>query len=76
MEKQGKDRTEINKALKEKSSTVKGETDEINPKFKMMNTPMGKVMLGKATIADMSEKSGMDVNELIQKLEVIISSLT
>ncbi len=41
----------------------------------MMNTPMGKVMLGKATIADMSEKSGMDVNELIQKLAVIISSL-
>jgi hypothetical protein len=63
------------KELLENHPQLKEKLAEINPKFKMMNTPMGKVMLGKATIADMSEKSGMDVNELIQKLSVIISSL-
>ena len=63
------------KELLENHPQLKEKLTEINPKFKMMNTPMGKVMLGKATIADMSEKSGMDVNELIQKLAVIISSL-
>ena len=63
------------KELLENHPQLKEKLTEINPKFKMMNTPMGKVMLGKATIADMSEKSGMDVNELILKLAVIISSL-
>lgn len=63
------------KELLENHPQLKEKLTEINPKFKMINTPMGKVMLGKATIADMSEESGMDVNELIQKLAVIISSL-
>ena len=54
---------------------IKEELAEINPKFKMLNTPMGKVMLGKATVGDMSEKSGMDVNELIRKLTAMIDSL-
>ena len=47
----------------------------INPKFKMLNTPMGKVMMGKATIAEMSKKSGMDESELIKSLTDMISSL-
>ena len=54
---------------------IKEKLAEINPKFKMLNTPMGKVMLGKATVGDMSEKSGMDVNELIWKLTAMIDSL-
>ena len=54
---------------------IKEKLAEINPKFKMLNTPMGKVMLGKATVGDMSEKSGMDVNELIRKLTAMIDSL-
>ena len=54
---------------------IKEKLAEINPKFKMLNTPMGKVMLGKATVGDMSEKSGMDVNELIRKLTAMIDGL-
>ena len=54
---------------------IKEKLSELNPKFKMLNTPMGKVMLGKATVGDMSEKSGMDVNELIWKLTAMIDSL-
>lgn len=46
----------------------------INDKFKMLGTPMGKVMMGKATIADMSEKSGMDADELIDKIRALIDT--
>ena len=42
---------------------LKEELPKINEKFKMLNTPFGKIMLGKATIAEMSKKSGMDANE-------------
>ena len=38
---------------------------DINPRFKMLQTPMGKIMIKKATVADMSERSGMPVDELV-----------
>ncbi len=41
---------------------------EINGKFKMLQTPMGKMMIKKATIADMSERSGMPIDELIDAI--------
>ena len=41
-------------------SWLKDELPKINDKFKMLNTPMGKIMMGKATIAEMSKKSSMD----------------
>ena len=47
---------------------------EINEKFKMLNSPIGKVMLKKATIDEMSKKSGMDVDKLIQELRALINS--
>ena len=37
---------------------LKMEMAKVNEKFKMLNTPVGKIMLGKATIAEMSKKSG------------------
>ena len=45
---------------------------EVNDKFKMLNTPVGKVMMGKATIAEMSRKSGMDVDVIISKVKELI----
>ncbi len=45
---------------------------EVNDKFKMLNTPVGKVMLGKATIAEMSRKSGMDADVIISKVKELI----
>ncbi|MBQ9227458.1 MAG: DUF1858 domain-containing protein [Eubacterium sp.] len=41
----------------------------INDKFKMVKTPMGKIMLKKATIAEMCKKSGMDEATLISEIE-------
>ena len=45
---------------------------DVNDKFKMLNTPVGKVMMGKATIAEMSRKSGMDADVIISKVKELI----
>ena len=37
------------------------------------NSPIGKIMLGKATIAEMSKKSGMDIDAIIGKIKELIS---
>ncbi len=55
-------------------SWLKGELPKINDKFKMLNTPMGRIMMGKATIAEMSKKSSMDADTLIGKLQQLIGS--
>ena len=51
---------------------LKDEIVKVNDKFKMLNTPMGKIMLGKADIAEMSRKSGMDADTSISKLTELI----
>lgn len=53
---------------------LKDELPKINEKFKMLNTPMGKIMMGKATIVEMRKKSGMDADTLIRKLQQLIGS--
>lgn len=44
------------KDLLDEYSWLKDELVKLNGKFKMLNTPMAKVMLKKATISDMSKK--------------------
>ena len=51
---------------------LKDEISKVNEKFKMLNTPVGKIMLGKADIAEMSKKSGMDEVQIIAKLTDLI----
>ena len=46
----------------------------ISDRFKMAKTPMGKMMLKKATIADMSKRSGVDETTLIGKLNELIKA--
>ena len=53
---------------------LKDEISKVNEKFKMLSTPMGKIMLGKADIAEMSKKSGMDEAQIIAKLTELIQS--
>ena len=57
-------------------SWLKDELPKINDKFKMLNTPMGKIMMGKATIAEMSKKAGMVADTLIRRLQQLIGSHT
>lgn len=53
---------------------LKEELSKVNDKFKMLNTPMGKIMMGKATIAEMSKKSGMDTVAMIGKIRDLIET--
>ncbi len=53
---------------------LKGEMAKVNEKFKMLNSPVGKIMLGKATIAEMSKRSGMEMDVLIGRLNEIIEN--
>ena len=43
--------------------------EEISPKFKMLKTPLGQVMLPKATIAIAGERSGIDVDTLLTEIK-------
>ena len=51
---------------------LKGKMAKVNEKFKMLNTPVGKIMLGKATITEMSKKSGMEIDKLVSRLKTLI----
>ena len=51
---------------------LKEEIVKVNEKFKMLNTPVGKMMMGKATIAEMSKKSGMEAEVIIGKIKELI----
>ena len=53
---------------------LKDEMAKVNDKFKIINTPVGKVMLGKATITEMSKKSGMDADVLISRISDLIKA--
>ena len=53
---------------------LKEELSNVNDKFRMLNTPMGKIMMGKATIAEMSKKSGMDADAIIGKISELIKA--
>jgi len=47
---------------------------KVNEKFKMLNSPVGKIMMGKATIAEMSKRSRMEMDVLIGRLNEIIEN--
>ena len=53
---------------------LKDELSKVNEMFKMLNTPVGKIMLGRADIAEMSKKSGMDKEQIISKLNELIQN--
>ena len=41
---------------------------KLDSRFKIVNTPIGKMMIKNATLADLSEKAGLSTDELLQKL--------
>ena len=51
---------------------LRKEVVKVNEKFSMLNSPLGKVMEKKATIAEMSKKSGMDEDALIVRITELI----
>jgi hypothetical protein len=55
---------------------LKEEMVKVNEKFKMLNSPVGKLMMGKATIAEMSKKSGMEADIIISRINELITNHT
>ena len=53
---------------------LREEMAKVNEKFKMLNSPIGKIMLGKATIVEMSKKSGMEAEAIIGKIKELIEN--
>lgn len=53
---------------------LKVKLPQINEKFKLLNSPLGSIMLKTATITEMSKRSGMREDILIEKLGDLISS--
>lgn len=52
-------------------------TDElikIDSRFGIVKTPIGKMMLKNATVSDLSEKTGLSTDDLLQKLQGMIDA--
>lgn len=57
------------KDLLEHHPWLKGALAEINPAFKMLSSPLARIMIPKATVGMMSERSGMDLQNLINAIK-------
>lgn len=55
--------------------TLKARLPKINPAFKMLSTPLARIMIPKATVSMMAERSDMELSELIVALKKLIASL-
>ena len=53
---------------------LKDELPKVNKKFRMLKTPMAKIMMRNADINEMSRRSGMSVGEIISMLENLIAN--
>lgn len=53
---------------------LKDELPKQNKKFKMLKTPLAKVMMRNADVSEMSRRSGMGVDEIISMLTNLIEN--
>lgn len=63
------------KELLERYPNLKDALPSIDPSFKMLKSPLARIIIPKANVQMMSERSGMPLEELIPKLKALISSL-
>ena len=52
--------------------TLKSRLPELDSKFKMLNTPLGRLMIGKVDIQAMSDRTGMPLEQLIEGIKKLI----
>lgn len=53
---------------------LKDELTKISDKFKLINSPLGKIMLNKVNIEDISKRSGIDIDTIIAKAKELIKN--
>ena len=51
---------------------LKSRLPELDSKFKMLNTPLGRLMIGKVDIQAMSDRTGMPLEQLIEGIKKLI----
>ena len=67
------DKDTLLKDLLEKYPYLKKEALKIDERFKIIDSPLGKILLRKATIADLAEKGGLKVDDVIEEIQKIIT---
>ena len=60
--------------LLEQYPWLKEEALKISDRFKIVDTPIGRMMLKNATIADISKKAGIPEDEIISKITALIEA--
>lgn len=63
--------TKIGEILKQYPDLIK-EAIKINPKAKMLNNPITKMMIGKITISDMCKQANMNPDMIVSQINQII----
>lgn len=63
------------KDLLAKYPTLKKELPKINSAFKMLNSPLARIIIPKANVSMMSERSGMPLDKLMEELKKLIATL-
>lgn len=63
------------KTLLERYPGLKQELPKLNSAFKMLNSPLARIIIPKATVQMMSERSGIELNTLIPQLRELIAKL-
>lgn len=53
---------------------LKEELPLVNKKFKLLNSPLGKIMVKEATVSEMGKRSGMSKQALLEALTSLIAS--
>lgn len=48
------------------------EAIKIDDRFKIIHSPIGKMLLKKATVQDLSDKAGLDVQVIVDQIRTII----
>ena len=53
---------------------LKDALPQVNEKFALLNSPLARVMIPKATVRMMAERSSMDLAELSRRISELISA--
>ncbi|MDO5738254.1 MAG: PAS domain-containing protein [Eubacteriales bacterium] len=53
--------------------SLKDDLVELSPAFKMLKTPLARIMIPKAKVADMAERSGLELEEILTGLKRLIA---
>lgn len=60
------------KDLLERFPLLKKDLSKVSPSFKMLNSPLARIIIPKANIQMMSERSGIPLDELINKIKELV----